>query len=55
MRAIFLCIAVTSIFPGLSAGDGPPGVPPRPSPSDYPVRQSTKSATIAASMLRSRT
>jgi hypothetical protein len=51
MRAIFLCIAVSSIFPWLAAGDGPPGVPPRPRPSDYPVRQSTKTATIAAAIV----
>ena len=52
MRAIFLCITLSGVFSDLAAG-GNPGVPPRPGPSDYPVRQSAKTSTIAAAIVPS--
>jgi hypothetical protein len=50
MRAISLCIALGSIFCGLAAA-GDTGFPPRPRPSDYPVRQTAQTATIAAALV----
>lgn len=51
MRAIFFCITLGCIFSGLAAGGGPAGVTPRPRASDYPVRQNTQTATIAAAIV----
>jgi hypothetical protein len=51
VRPVFLCIVLSGIFSGLVAAWDPAGLPPRPRPSDYPVRQSTKTATIAAAVV----
>jgi hypothetical protein len=52
MRSIFLCLTLC-IFSGLAAAGDPAGVPLRPLPSNYPARQNTNAATIAAAIVPS--
>jgi hypothetical protein len=50
MRRQPICFAIALLGAFAAAGDT--GVPPRPDSSEYPVHQDTKTATIAAALVR---
>ncbi len=51
MRSLFLCISAACAFSGLATGTDPVGCRRARAPSDYPVRQTTNTATIAAAIV----